>query len=125
MKLTNETMFASSIIIGLTGLLYSYMELHRRVKTIERDVNLILSTHLDYINIKDMHTTSIKNINSTLEAIALSTPFKGVGWQTKFIEAKIARDIANWKTPEEHQEDYEHVKNETKFYDDEASEAGV
>jgi hypothetical protein len=72
-----------------------------------------------------MHTTSIKNINNTLEAIALSTPFKGVGWQTKFIEAKIARDIANWKTPEERQEDYEHVKNETKFYDDETSEAGV
>jgi len=125
MKLTNETMFASSIIIGLTGLLYSYMELHRRVKTTERDVNLILSTHLDYINVKDMHTTSIKNINNTLEAIALSTPFKGVGWQTKFIEAKIARDIANWKTPEERQEDYEHVKNETKFYDDETTEAGV
>ena len=125
MKLTNETMFASSIIIGLTGLLYSYMELHRRLKTTERDVNLILSTHLDYINVKDMHTTSIKNINNTLEAIALSTPFKGVGWQTKFIEAKIARDIANWKTPEERQEDYEHVKNTHNFYDDETTEAAV
>jgi len=125
MKLTNETMFASSIIIGLTGLLYSYMELHRRLKTTERDVNLILSTHLDYINVKDMHTTSIKDINNTLEAIALSTPFKGVGWQTKFIEAKIARDIANWKTPEEHQELYDNFKDNHNFYDDEPKEASV
>jgi len=125
MKLTNETMFASSIIIGLTGLLYSYMELHRRIKTTERDVNLILSTHLDYINVKDMHTTDIKNINNTLEAIALSTPFKGVGWQTKFIEAKIARDISNWKTPEEHQELYDNFKDNQNFYDDETTEAGV
>jgi len=72
-----------------------------------------------------MHTTSIKNINNTLEAIALSTPFKGVGWQTKFIEAKIARDIANWKTPEERQELYDNFKDNQNFYDDETTEAGV
>jgi hypothetical protein len=99
MKLTNETMFASSIVIGLTGLLYYYMDLHRRIKTTERDINLILSTHLDYINVKDMHTTSIKNINNTLEAIALAIPFKGTGWQTPFIEAKIAREMDKLDEP--------------------------
>ena len=93
MKLSNETIFTTSIVIGLTGLLYSYMGLHRKIKTIERDVNLILSTHLDYINVKDMNTTSIKNINNTLEAIALTIPFKGTGWQTPFIEKKIAREM--------------------------------
>ena len=58
-----------------------------------------MSTHLDYIGLKDMHTTSIKNINKTLEAIALSLPFKGTGWQTPFIEAKIARDIDKLDKP--------------------------
>jgi hypothetical protein len=99
MKLTNETIFTSSIVIGLTSLLYSCIVLHRKVKTVERDVNLILSTHLDYINIKDMHTTSIKNINNTLEAIALSIPFKGTGWQTPFIESKIAREMEKLDGP--------------------------
>jgi hypothetical protein len=99
MKLTNETIFTSSIVIGLAGLLYSYMGLHRRIKTTERDINLILSTHLDYINVKDIHTTSINKINNTLEAIALSIPFKGTGWQTPFIEKKIAREMAKLDSP--------------------------
>ena len=99
MKLTNETMFASSIIIGLTSLSYFCMVMHRRIKTTERDINLILSTHLDYINVKDMHTTSIRRIDNTLEAIALSLPFKGTGWQTPFIEKKIAREMEKLDGP--------------------------
>ena len=93
MKYTNEAFLTSSIVFGVVGLSYFCMVLHCKVKTVERDVNLILSTHLDYINVKDMHTTSIKNINNTLEAIALAIPFKGTGWQTPFIEAKIAREM--------------------------------
>ena len=37
MKLTNETVITSSIVIGLSYLLYSYMDLHRKVKTINKD----------------------------------------------------------------------------------------
>ena len=55
---------------------------------------------------------TVKSINGTLEAIALSTPFRGTGWQTKFVEAKIARDLECYD-PQEH-----------KFYDDE-DEASV
>lgn len=93
MKLTNETIFTSSLIIGITSLSYFCMGMHRKIKTLEKDIELILSTHLDYIGLKDMHTTSINNINNTLEAIALTLPFKGTGWQTPYIEAKIAREM--------------------------------
>jgi hypothetical protein len=125
MKLTNETIFTSSIIIGLTGLLYSYMGLHRKVKSLDEGVNLIMSTHLLYMENRDAQTEQIKSINETLEAIALSTPFRGTGWQTKFVEAKIAREIDSWKSEGEHQELYESFKTEPKFYDDEPTEAGV
>jgi len=112
MKLTNETIFTSSIVIGLTSLLYSYIVLHRKVKSLDDGVNLIMSTHLLYMENRDAQTEQIKSINGTLEAIALSTPFRGTGWQTKFVEAKIARDLECYD-PQEH-----------KFYDDE-DEASV
>ena len=112
MKLTNETIFTSSIVIGLTSLLYSCIVLHRKVKTHDENINLIMSTHLSYMETREQHAKQIKSINGTLEAIALSTPFRGTGWQTKFVEAKIARDLECYD-PQEH-----------KFYDDE-DEASV
>jgi hypothetical protein len=124
MKLTNETIFTSSIVIGFAGLLYSYMGLHRRIKTTEENINLIMSTHISYMVVKDEHIEQIKTINKTLEAIALSTPFRGEGWQTKYIQNKIKRDMENWPTIEETQEKFEMLK-ESKFYDDEPSEEGV
>jgi hypothetical protein len=54
----------------------------------------------------------------------LSTPFRGEGWQTKYIQNKIKRDMENWPTIEETQEKFELCK-ESKFYDDEPSEEGV
>lgn len=107
MKLTNEIIFTSSIVVSLTGLLYSYMDLHRKVKSLNEHVKLIMSTHLLYMENRDQQTEQIKSINETLEAIALSTPFRGSGWQTKFVEAKIAKDLECYD-PQEH-----------KFYDDE------
>ena len=93
MKYTIDAFLTSSLIIGFTSLSYFCMVIHRKINTLENDIKLIMSTHLDYIGIKDMHTTSIKNINNTLEAIALTLPFKGTGWQTPYIEAKIAREM--------------------------------
>lgn len=93
MKYTIDAFITSSLIIGFTSLSYFCMDMHRKINRLENDIKLILSTHLDYIGIKDIHNTSIKNINNTLEAIALALPFKGTGWQTPYIEAKIAREM--------------------------------
>ena len=111
MKLTNESVFASTIIIGFTSLLFSHMVLHRKVKSLDEGVNLIMSTHLLYMENRDQQTEQIKSINKTLEDIALSTPFRGKGWQTKFVEAKISRELDCYE-PQEH-----------KFYDDEDEES--
>lgn len=118
MKLTNETLFTSTIIIGITGLLYSYMGLHRKVKSLDASVNLIMSTHLLYMENRNKQTEDIKVINETLESIALSTPFRGTGWQTKFIEAKLERELEYHLTPPDDDEQYIEFKNKP-FYDDE------
>ena len=112
MKLTHETFLTSSIVIGLTSLLYSYIVLHRKVKSLDDGVNLIMSTHLLYMENRDEQTEKIKSINSTLESIALASPFRGEEWKSKYIRDKISRDIGSYE-PQEH-----------KFYDDE-DEAGV
>ena len=65
MKYTIDAFLTSSLIIGFTSLSYFCMVMHRKINTLENDIKLIMSTHLDYIGIKDMHTTSIKNINNT------------------------------------------------------------
>jgi hypothetical protein len=115
MKLTNETIFSSSIVIGLSSLLYSYMVLHRKIKSINKDINLIMSTHLLYMETRDEHCKEIKSINNTLEEIALKTPYRGEGWQSRFIRHKIKRDLEH-HFPDENKD--------TKFYDDEPLEEG-
>jgi len=118
MKLTNETFFTSSLGIGLGYLLYSYMDLHRKIETINKDMNVVLSTHLLYMENRDKQTEDIKSINETLEQIAFALPFKGTGWQTKFIEAKINRELEHHLTPPEVDQLYNEFKNKP-FYDDE------
>jgi hypothetical protein len=66
MKLTNENIFTSGIVIGLSYLLYSHMDLHRKVKKVDEYINLIMSTHLLYMETKDMHTKQIKTITDRL-----------------------------------------------------------
>jgi len=99
MKIVNESILTSVIIVSLTSLLYSYMVLHRKVKTQESEINLIKSTHISYMVIKDNYIKDIDSIKNTLEAIALTLPFKGTGWQTPFIEKKIAREMAKLDGP--------------------------
>jgi len=67
MKLVNETVFASTVAFGLTYVLYTYMGLHRRINTIEKDINLIMSTHLLYMETRDIHTKQIKSITDRLD----------------------------------------------------------
>jgi hypothetical protein len=114
MKLTNETIFTSGIVIGLGCLLYSHMDLHRKVKRVDEYINLIMSTHLQYMENRNKQTEDIKTINETLEQIALSLPYKGTGWQTKFIESKFNRELEHHQTPPEVDE-----FNDKSFYDDE------
>ena len=118
MKLTNETVFTSSIVIGIGYLLYSYMDLHRKIKTINKNMNVVLSTHLLYMENEIKQTEDIKYINETLEQIALSIPYKGTGWQTKFIEAKFNRELEHHLTPPEVDQLCNEFKNKP-FYDDE------
>lgn len=118
MKLTNETFFTTSIIISISYLLYSHMDLHRKVKKVDEYINLIMSTHLTYMENRNKQIEDIKTINETLEQIAVALPFKGTGWQTKFIEAKFKRELENHLTPTEVQELYNEFKNKS-FYDDE------
>ena len=124
MKLTHENIFTTSIIIGFTGLLYSYMDLHRKVKNHEDNINLIMSTHVSYMVVKDEHIKEIKSINKTLEDIALTTPFRGEGWQSKFIRDKIKRDLEHHYSDGYSDKLYDDCKN-MKFYDDEPLEEGV
>ena len=118
MKLTNETIFTSGIVIGLGYLLYSHMDLHRKVKRVDEYINLIMSTHLQYMENRNKQTEDIKTINETLEQIALSLPYKGTGWQTKFIETKFNRELEHHLTPPEVDQLYNEFKNKS-FYDDE------
>lgn len=69
MKLVNETVFASTVAIGLTYVLYTCMDLHRRINTIEKDINIIMSAHLLYMETKDKHTKQIKSITDRLDMI--------------------------------------------------------
>ena len=118
MKLTNEIAFKSSIVIGLSYLLYSHMDLHRKIKKVDEYINLIMSTHLQYMENRDKQTEDIKTINETLEQIALTLPYKGTGWQTKFVEAKFNRELEHHLTPPEVDALYNQYKDK-KFYDDE------
>jgi hypothetical protein len=106
MKLTNETIFTSGIVIGLGYLLYSYMELQRNIKTINKDMNIVLSTHLEYMVNRDKQTEDIKLINETLEQIALSLPYKGTGWQTRFFESKFKRELENIPSDDEDEAEF-------------------
>lgn len=115
---TNETIITSTFIIGFTSLLYSYMVMHRKIKSLDEGVNLIMSTHLLYMENRDNQTEEIKSINKTLEDIALTLPYRGVGWQTKFYEEKLKRELEHHITPPEIDELYDSYKNK-KFYDDE------
>ena len=74
MKITNETVFTSSIVIGISYLLYSFMDLHRKVIKLDNSINLIMSTHLLYMENRDKQTEDIKSINETLESLALTLP---------------------------------------------------
>ena len=125
MKLSHETFLTSSIVIGLTSLLYSYIVLHRKVKSLDDNVNLIMSTHLLYMENRNEQTEQIKSINSTLESIALSSPFRGEEWKSKYIRDKINRDLEKHITTDERQSYYEIFKPDHKFYDYETTEAVV
>jgi hypothetical protein len=117
MKTICDIGLISSACIAIYGI-YIHLKTVQRLDVMEKDINIILSTHNGYIEHQEKQIYQIKIINEILEQIALSTPFRGSGWQTKFIEAKVDRDLKNWKTPEERQDDYEKVK-ESRFFDDE------
>jgi len=46
------------------------MDLHRKVKRVDEYINLIMSTHLQYMENRNKQTEDIKTINETLEHIA-------------------------------------------------------
>jgi len=100
------------------------MVLHRKIKSIDKDINLIMSTHLLYMETRDNHNKEIKSINNTLEEIALKTPYRGEGWQSRFIRDKIKRDLEHHYPDGYSDKLYDDCKN-MKFYDDEPSEEGV
>ena len=102
MKYNTDFIIIPTICVGLYSL-YNLYKLNKKIEVLDNGINLIMSTHLLYMENRDEQTEQIKSINNILEQIALSSPFRGVGWQTKFIEEKIRRDL-----------------EDTKFYDDEA-----
>ena len=102
MKYNTDFIIIPTICVGIYSL-YNLYKLNKKIEVLDNGINLIMSTHLLYMENRDEQTEQIKSINNILEQIALSSPFRGVGWQTKFIEEKIRRDL-----------------EDTKFYDDEA-----
>jgi hypothetical protein len=109
MKYNTDFIIIPTICVGIYSL-YNLYKLNKKIEVLDNGINLIMSTHLLYMENRDEQTEQIKSINDILEQIALSTPFRGTGWQTKFIEEKIRRDLEHHLTPPE----------EMKFYDDEA-----
>lgn len=108
MKYNTDFIIIPTICVGIYSL-YNLYKLNKKIEVLDNGINLIMSTHLLYMENRDEQTEQIKSINDTLEQIALSTPFRGTGWQTKFIEEKLRRELEHHLTPPE----------EMKFYDDE------
>jgi len=112
MKYTNEYIIIPSFCVGLYSL-YKLYKLNKKIEVLDNGINIIMSTHLLYMENRDEQTEEISSINETLEQIALCLPYKGIGWQTKFIENKIRRELEHHLTPPNESEPDE------KFYDDE------
>jgi len=117
MKYNTDFIIIPTICLGIYSL-YKLYKLNKKIEVLDNGINIIMSTHLLYMENRDEQTEQIKTINETLENIALSLPFKGHGWQSKFYQDKFNRELEHHLTPPEVDELYNEFKNKS-FYDDE------
>jgi len=73
---------------------YNIYKLHKKIKTIEQDIEIILKTHNGYMEVQEKQQEAIKDLYNSIEGIACTLPFTSThAWQNKMIERKFQREL--------------------------------
>jgi hypothetical protein len=143
MKINHDLFFIPSIMVSMFGF-YNIYKLHKKIKEIEHDTEIILKTHNSYMEVQEKQHESIKDLYNSIEGIACTLPFTSKHeWQNKMIERKFQRELdrhieiddqerfesekmVEQIIKDQRAERKEHECKQEKFFDDESEdEAGV
>ena len=105
MKLVFDLVYLIPVCSSIVGI-YTIYKIKKEIDEIHQDHTTIMKGHLGYIESVDIHSKRIESIENTLEKIALSLPYRGEGWQTPYIQAKLEREFKyHFYDDEEHDDD--------------------
>jgi predicted nucleotide-binding protein (sugar kinase/HSP70/actin superfamily) len=99
MKINHDLFFIPSIMVSMFGF-YNIYKLHKKIKEIEQDTEIILKTHNRYMEVQEKQHEAImkqheaiKDLYNSIEGIACTLPFTSKHeWQNKMIERKFQRE---------------------------------
>jgi len=121
MKINHDLFFIPSIMVSIYGF-YNIYKLHKKIKEIEQDTEIILKTHNRYMEVQEKQQEAIKEIEqdteiilkthnqymevqekqqeaikdlyNSIEGIACTLPFTSKHeWQNKMIERKFQKEL--------------------------------
>lgn len=146
MKINHDLFFIPSIMVSMFGF-YNIYKLHKKIKEIEQDTEIILKTHNKYMETQEkQHQVimkqheAIKDLYNSIEGIACTLPFTNKHeWQNKMIERKFQRELdrhieiddqerfeeekmVEQIIKDQRSERKEHVCKQEKFFDDESED---
>ena len=101
MKYNIDCLILPTMVFSIFGLII-FLKQNKRVDTLENDINIVLKTHLKYMEDRDLQKDSIKDLYDMMEGIAITLPFSNKHeWQNRMIQRKFNRELERYTVEEE------------------------
>lgn len=121
MKYSKDLLILQSVLFGVYSL-YNIYKQNKKIKEIEKDIEIILKTHNGYMEVQELQCESTKDIYDLIEGIACSIPFTSKHeWQNRMLQRKLQRELDRHIDEEEH-EKYKEEQMIKKIQDDQKRE---
>jgi hypothetical protein len=111
MKYSKDLLILQSVLFGVYSL-YNIYKQNKNIKTIEKDIEIILKTHNGYMEVQELQHEAIKDLYDMIEGIACSMPFTSKHeWQNKMLQRKLQRELDKHIDEDEHEKVMEFFHN--------------
>jgi hypothetical protein len=121
MKYSKDLLILQSVLFGVYSL-YNIYKQNKKIKEIEKDIEIILKTHNGYMEVQELTHEAVKDLYDMLEGVASSIPFTSKHeWQNKMLQRKLQRELDRHIDEDEH-EKYKEEEMIKKIQDDQKRE---
>lgn len=101
MKNSFDFLVLPSVMFGIFGL-YNIFRQNKKITTLENDIETIMKTHLNYMEVQEKQQEAIKDLYDLIEGVAITLPFSNKHeWQNRMIQRRFNRELDRYTVDEE------------------------